>query len=308
MPAYFNGAIYFGAVGDSVRAYQLTNARLSTSPVSQTNDTFAYPGATPSVSANGTGDAIVWVAENTDPAVLHAYDASDLAHELYNSNQAGTRDQFGTGDKFIVPTIANGKVYIGTTDGVGVFGLLSVPKSDFSISASPAAATVSPGASTSYTISVTPANGFNQSVTLACSGAPSLATCSASPGSVTASGSAAVTAMVTVSTTAASGVAHRWPAFPFSSGLRIGTGALLLLLGILLAFAFARRSWRWACAVVVLAAAAYAACGGSAGTGGGSVSTNPGTPAGTYTLTVTGTSTAGTATLTHNVNFSLTVQ
>jgi hypothetical protein len=66
----------------------------------------------------------VWAAENSNPAVLHAYDASDL-RELYNSNQAsGSRDQFGSGNKFITPTVVNGKVYVGTTNSVGVFGLL----------------------------------------------------------------------------------------------------------------------------------------------------------------------------------------
>jgi hypothetical protein len=67
----------------------------------------------------------VWAHENTDPAVLHAYDAANLAHELYNSNQAaGNRDHFGTGNKFITPTVADGKVFVGTTSGVAVFGLL----------------------------------------------------------------------------------------------------------------------------------------------------------------------------------------
>jgi uncharacterized protein (DUF927 family) len=70
-------------------------------------------------------NAIVWAHENTSPAVLHAYDATNLAHELYNSNQAtGARDQFGTGNKFITPTIAGGKVFVGTTNSVGIFGLL----------------------------------------------------------------------------------------------------------------------------------------------------------------------------------------
>jgi hypothetical protein len=96
---------------------------LATGPASQTSNTFRYPGTTPSISANGTSNAIVWAAENTTPAVLHAYDASTL-HELYNSNQAGGRDQLGAGNKFITPTIVNGKVYMGTTDSVGVFGLL----------------------------------------------------------------------------------------------------------------------------------------------------------------------------------------
>jgi len=57
--------------------------------------------------------------------VLHAYDAANLGHELYNSNQAaGNRDHFGAGNKFITPTIADGKVFVGTTDSVAVFGLL----------------------------------------------------------------------------------------------------------------------------------------------------------------------------------------
>jgi hypothetical protein len=68
---------------------------------------------------------ILWATENTSPAILHAYSARNLAVELYNSNQAaGGRDNFGNGNKFITPTIANGKVYVGTTTGVGVLGLL----------------------------------------------------------------------------------------------------------------------------------------------------------------------------------------
>jgi hypothetical protein len=69
---------------------------------------------------------IVWVVENTNPAVLHAYNAANLAIELYNSNQAPNgRDHFGAGNKFITPMIANGKVYVATTTGIGVFGLLA---------------------------------------------------------------------------------------------------------------------------------------------------------------------------------------
>jgi len=65
-----------------------------------------------------------WAHENTSPAVLHAYDAANLANELYNSAQAGGRDSFGPGNKFITPTIADGKVFVGTPNGVAVFGLL----------------------------------------------------------------------------------------------------------------------------------------------------------------------------------------
>jgi len=125
MPAYFNGTVYYGAVGDNIKAFAISNAQLAGMASSQTGNTFGYPGATPSISANGTSNAIVWAAENGSTAVLHAYDATNLSHELYNSNQAsGGRDQFGTGNKFITPMITNGKVYVGTTNGVGVFGLL----------------------------------------------------------------------------------------------------------------------------------------------------------------------------------------
>ncbi len=126
MPAYFGGVIYYGAVGDTLRAFPFSSALLASTPSSQSATTFEYPGATPSVSANGASNGIVWAAENSDPAVLHAYDAANLATELYNSNQAaGGRDHFGTGNKFITPMIANGKVYVGTTNGVGVFGPIS---------------------------------------------------------------------------------------------------------------------------------------------------------------------------------------
>jgi len=125
MPAYFNNTVYYGAVGDNIKAFAIIKAQLAGAPGSQTGNAFAYPGTTPSISANGTSNAILWAAENSGTAVLHAYDATNLSHELYNSNQAsGGRDQFGAGNKFITPMITNGKVYVGTTNGVGVFGLL----------------------------------------------------------------------------------------------------------------------------------------------------------------------------------------
>ena len=124
-PAYFNGTLYFGADKDPIFAFQLSNAKLSTTSTAQTSTSFEYPGATPSISANQTSNAIVWAAENVNPAVLHAYSASTL-QELYNSNQAAnSRDHFGAGNKFIIPTVANGKVYVGTTNSVGAFGLLN---------------------------------------------------------------------------------------------------------------------------------------------------------------------------------------
>lgn len=127
-PAFFNGVLYYGPAYAAMRAFPMTNAKLATTPSSQTAATFNYPGATPSISANGTTNGIVWALESNlnSPAVLHAYDATSLGHELYNSNQAANgRDSFGNGNKFITPLIVNGKVYVGTQNGVAVFGLLS---------------------------------------------------------------------------------------------------------------------------------------------------------------------------------------
>ncbi len=125
MPAYWNNTVYYGGVSDSIRAYPITQAKLATSPSSKTAHQFPYPGTMPSVSSNGTSNGILWAIDNSSPAVLYAYDATNLAHELYDSNQAaGGRDQFGPGNKYITPMIVNGKVYVGTTNGVAVFGLL----------------------------------------------------------------------------------------------------------------------------------------------------------------------------------------
>jgi outer membrane protein assembly factor BamB len=127
MPAFLQGKLYFGPVGQTILAFQFKHAQLSPAPVAQTSNRFGYPGATPSVSANNGQNGIVWASANTNPAVLYAYNAKNL-QELYNSNQAANgRDHFGAGNKFITPMIANGKVYVGTTNGVGVFGLLSGP-------------------------------------------------------------------------------------------------------------------------------------------------------------------------------------
>jgi outer membrane protein assembly factor BamB len=126
-PAYFNGVLYYAADGDTLKAFPLTNAKLATTPSSHSAVTFQHPGPTPSISANGAQNSIVWALESSlgSLGVLHAYDPANLAHEFYNSNQAANgRDSFGNGNKFITPMIVNGKVYIGTQNGVAVFGLL----------------------------------------------------------------------------------------------------------------------------------------------------------------------------------------
>jgi hypothetical protein len=126
-PAYFNGVLYYAADGDTLKAFPLINAKLATAATSHSAVTFSHPGPTPSISANGAQDGIVWALESglSNPGVLHAYDPANLAHEFYNSTQAANgRDSFGNGNKFITPMIVNGKVYVGTQNGVAVFGLL----------------------------------------------------------------------------------------------------------------------------------------------------------------------------------------
>ena len=128
-PAYFGGAVYYAANSAHLDRYALHGARLSGTPVSQSVETFNYPGSTPSVSSNGEQNGIVWVigvsgrVRGGPPAVLRAYNARDVTHELYDSDQAGARDRAGPANKFSVPTIANGRVYVGTQTELDVYGL-----------------------------------------------------------------------------------------------------------------------------------------------------------------------------------------
>ena len=132
-PAYWNGNVYFAAWNDYLRAFQVSNGTLALT--SHSSVTLAFPGATPSVSSNGTSNGIVWIIQENVPndtvitnpptAVLRAYDATNLATELYDSTQAaGNRDAAGGAVKFAVPTVANGKVYVGNSNQLTVYGLL----------------------------------------------------------------------------------------------------------------------------------------------------------------------------------------
>jgi hypothetical protein len=128
-PAYFQNTVYFFAANDSLKAFSLSNGQLGTSPVSTSRIGFAFPGATPVISANGANNGIVWALQTDQfgtngPALLHAFLASDVSTELYNSNQNPSRDNPGPAVKFTVPTVFNGKVYVGTQTQLSVFGLL----------------------------------------------------------------------------------------------------------------------------------------------------------------------------------------
>ena len=125
-PAYFNGRVYFAGFNNFLKAFSLSDGLLSTSAVSTSTRKFGFPGAVPMISANGSDDGIVWVLQraNSTPAVLIAYDATDLSTELYNSTEAANnRDQMPNPIKFFVPVIANGKVYVAGQSAVAVLGL-----------------------------------------------------------------------------------------------------------------------------------------------------------------------------------------
>ncbi len=123
--AYFNNQVYFLCSWDVLKAFPLSNGLLSPTPLSQSSAPVDFFGSTPSISANGSSSGIVWTlqAEAYGPAILHAYDALDLSHELYSSDQVPA-DQLDGAVKFAVPTVASGRVYAGTQSSLAVFGLL----------------------------------------------------------------------------------------------------------------------------------------------------------------------------------------
>jgi hypothetical protein len=167
-PAYFNNMLYYVGAGDRLKAFRFSNGSLVTSPASQSANTYAWPGATPSISANGTNNAIAWVLEAAGAtgggsgghAILHAYNATNVALELYNSSQAAARDDASAAIKFTVATVANGKVYVGGASQVTVFGngawanppLITPNGASFTNSVNVSLSTTTPGAQIYFTL------------------------------------------------------------------------------------------------------------------------------------------------------------
>ena len=126
-PVYWNGSVYFAPVAGAVQTFALSNGLLTTTPTSKTAQTYNGRGGTMAVSANGSNNGILWTLQTSGagaPGTLHAYDATDLTKELYNSNQAGTRDTLDEWDKFSTPVIANGEVLVTSTSQLTIYGLL----------------------------------------------------------------------------------------------------------------------------------------------------------------------------------------
>jgi len=123
-PPYWNGNIFFAANGDRMKQFKLntSTAKLATTPFATGPELYGFPGGQPVVSANGVGSGIVWAVEHA--GVLRAYDATNVARELYNSNQNSTRDSLGAPTKFAPVLVINGRAYVGTHAGLVVYGLL----------------------------------------------------------------------------------------------------------------------------------------------------------------------------------------
>jgi hypothetical protein len=163
-PVYFNGKIYFGALSSPIQAFTVTDGLLSTSPTDVGTDYFFFPGTTPSISANGTSNAILWAVNSHafsnngpgGPAVLYAYDAANLsAGALYNSNENLSRDDPGGAIKFAVPTVANGKVYLGAEGQLSVYGELGGGGATAPAIVSANSTTFTVGAAGSFTVTAT---------------------------------------------------------------------------------------------------------------------------------------------------------
>jgi hypothetical protein len=131
--SYWNHHVFFTDRSDTTRDFTVENGLLVARGMT---GRMSSPGATPIVSADGTNDAILWVVSTKEwneshvdrPAVLHAYDASDITHELYSSEQKGERDRAGMTVRFAIPTVADGHVLVGARGQLDVYGLLSSSK------------------------------------------------------------------------------------------------------------------------------------------------------------------------------------
>lgn len=133
-PAYWNGSVYYLCSDEVLKQFRLENGLLSSEPAAQGKTKFVDPGATPTVSANGSKDGIVWVIHThtwnglDKPAMLFAYDAANVSRELYNSEQIPERDRAGNSLRFAIPTVVNGRVYVGVKGAVEIYGLLPATK------------------------------------------------------------------------------------------------------------------------------------------------------------------------------------
>jgi trimeric autotransporter adhesin len=297
--------VYWGAgahhQADHVKAFSFNannSGLLSISPTSQSTQLFSFSTDSPTISANGNSNGILWILDNSSYGssccqILYAFDATNLANVFYSSSQASNnRDQSGGAVKFTSPVVANGKVYAGGQASITTFGLL--PPS-FGVSASPTTITIpTVGGSGNTGISITPVGGFTGTVNLTCSvvfagtgTASNLPTCSFDSNQVKISGTASGSSMLEISTTGIETASRRGPRSPRYAPFP-AKGVGILACACLLGTKGRRRRWISALMLLVL----VALIGGSIGCGGGNESPaeQAGTTAGRYTVTVSATS------------------
>jgi hypothetical protein len=130
MPAYGYNTVYFWGTSDSLKSFPLSSGKIPTTPSNTGSQTAGFPSPTPSISSNGSNDPIIWTVQTDDyntsgSAYLRAHDATNITNTLYDSTTNPTRDTPGQSVKFVVPTVINGKVYVGTASALAVYGLLN---------------------------------------------------------------------------------------------------------------------------------------------------------------------------------------
>jgi len=334
-PVYWNSpsfgpVVYLWGQGDALKAWSFDaqSSTFNSTPVSQSgvlNGSGWANTAALSLSANqsNAGTGIIWgnmpysgiANPGPVPGILHAVDANNLSNELWNSKQ-NPNDDFGNYAKFNPPTVANGKVYLGTfSNRLVVYGLNTKP--DFSFNSSSGSATVPAGQTANYTLSVSPLVGFEGNVTFSCSGLPAGAACSFSPATVSLNmtGNAGTTLSITTTARKTGGLV------PFQRKSLLPLYAVWLPMpGLVLAGLGAsnrrRKLGRWTLAIValMLLVLLLGCGGGGASTGGGNNGTgnggnnsggnSAGTPAGSYPVMVT----ANSGSAHHTATLTLTVQ
>ena len=211
-PAYFNNNIYFWSADGNMQQYSLANGVLSNAPTAVNAITSpgtgggyysgTFLGATPSISANGGSNGIVWVDDTVRDQggpiqYLYAFDAQNVANTLWSSQQNPSRDGAGGSQKFAVPTIADGRVFLAGQNQLNVYGVLPP---GFALTTNDSAFTVIPGSSTTTTVAVNPYGGFSGSVNFSVSGLPAGVTASFSPAASTTSSRMTLTAASTAAT------------------------------------------------------------------------------------------------------------
>ena len=146
MPAYGNNTVYMWGKNDNLKSFPLATGKLPSTATQTSTQSAGFPSPTPSISSNSGASPILWTIQTDNfgsggQAVLRAHDATSLGTTLYNSSSNSARDNPGPSVKFVVPTIANGKVYVGTANALAFYGLLNGQQQAAAPSISPAGKT-----------------------------------------------------------------------------------------------------------------------------------------------------------------------